>query len=320
MYYRISSLNLTPSYDMLIEIVRSGDVEYLDKINRELYLEHGSTIGFIGSSLHGPLEFAINDNDDIKMFKYLHERHFCPISCRHLYFAFNPHGKMRKNMIKYMTQYGNTTHNVESRAGVFWGFLNSFESNGIYTWDKHNLKSWLQDQYVRQWFMQQDLSPFCSLKQSFEELMQSYSTCVDHKSDAENIEKEVSNLILNRETQKKSTAQFRCGGKLGSKKERDTTKKVSKDESETEYESYSEDNDAERNLGRKQHVDIRPQYICITHFCAKRKGDLVKHKVGESYIDSEVVEVHYENYPDLYYTIKQSDDRIIQTIPQKLYC
>ena len=162
MYY-LHKLQLNITSDFLLEIIRSGDVTLLKKIDHDILQEHGMNIRCV---IYCPtfevLEFAVNEDDNIDMFRHLHEILYYYIGvrtiCKILYLLGI--GKGVPKITKYVLFESCNTVQLGRREGMLHSLFNTFKSGGIYTWNDNVLEILLQDSDIKEWFNRQNLEAY----------------------------------------------------------------------------------------------------------------------------------------------------------------
>jgi hypothetical protein len=164
----INTLQLNVTSDSLIETIKSGNVTLLKNINNSLLEEHGMNIHcLLICPTFEVLEFAVNDDDNIDMFRYLHETLYYHISIRtiHKILYLMQVGKGVPQITKYVLFDSCNTIQAGGREGILHSLFNSFKSNGIYSWNEQSLELLLQDNDINQWFKNQKLDSYPLLLQ-----------------------------------------------------------------------------------------------------------------------------------------------------------
>jgi len=242
-YILHSMNNIIITQDIIIEIVKSGDIKYLEKIRKALLEEHETGLPYVQP--FGVMEYAINDKDDIDMLVYLHEKLHGPIGIRALHKALVIFGKPMIKTLKYILLEGNTKVCQLERGGLEHVFFNTFESLGTYSWYRNQLQEIIHDKSILKWILQKDLSAYPQFKM-----------CLDDM--------------------------FRSDPALQPKKKK--------------------------------------MYAPISDNCSLRESDEVIHKDDKIYRHAKIVDIHYDAYPYVYYTIEREDGKTIQTTSQNLFC
>ena len=166
MYY-LHKLQLNITSDFLLEIIKNGDVTLLKMIDHDMIEEHGMNIG---CSLHLPtfevMEFAVNEDDNIDMFRHLHETFYYHVGIRtiHKMLYLLGIGKGVPKITKYVLFESSNTVQAGGREGKLHSLFNTFKSNGIYSWNENVLEILLQDSDINEWFHGQNLEAYPLLK------------------------------------------------------------------------------------------------------------------------------------------------------------
>jgi len=239
-------LNIIVTPDTISDIIKKGDVKYLEKIRKAVLQEHQAHIrGFCGGAFECT-ELAVNDRDDVTMLAYLNENLDNCVGLRTLHKSLVGFSKPLIKTIKYILFESNREGICKYDAGdMRHVFFNTFGSMGNYSWGENTLKEILRDKSMLKWFLQQDLSNYPSIKNSLENLIE--------------------------------TDPF-----LNPKKKK----------------------------------------VCIMagDLCTMKKGDSVVHQSGKTFRLAKIIEIHYDAYPQVYYTIDREDGRILQTTHDRIFC